>query len=238
VSQRGLANDLELANEIAERFRAAIDHREPPARAETREKLIEVNLTLDEAEALHDVMEHRRTVVATEYQGILYDMAVTYLVALFEAFLVDSLELVLVAKSEMLRSNRQVSYETALQFADRAELVRFMARRELGEMTYKTFAQQLAYIARQFGIDFERAGVLPGALIEVMARRNLLVHNSGIVNSVYLGHVHDSPHALGQRLVTDDCYWSTTVETVRAAIDAVHSQLVAKFAPPTEPQER
>ena len=51
-------------------------------------------------------------------------------------------------------------------------------------------------------------------LSEIYARRNIFVHNSGIVNPSYLLAVPDSKAKLGDKLSVDDSYMKTAFETV------------------------
>jgi hypothetical protein len=75
---------------------------------------------------------------------MLLDIALIYRAALWEAFVTDGFRSVPVARPEMLRSSRQVTYETALAFPDRAAMIDFIAQREIGEMSYKSFRDQVS----------------------------------------------------------------------------------------------
>jgi hypothetical protein len=109
---------------------------------------------------------------------------------MFDGYLSDSFMAVLCHRPEMLRSGTQLSYEIILDSKDRIELIELMARRDLGEVSYKPVRAQAAYYERRFGVSLEvPQHVTQIDLSECMARRNTLVHNTGIVNAQYLGDV-------------------------------------------------
>ncbi len=55
-----------------------------------------------------------------------------------------------------------------------------MAAREISGIAYKNLTDQIRYYAECFDVDLASAdGVLVDSLTEVVARRNLLVHNAG-----------------------------------------------------------
>lgn len=59
------------------------------------------------------------------------------------------------------------------------------------------------------------------ALKEIYARRNILVHNSGIVNSSYLNNVKNSAHKTGDRLNADREYLENAFNIVKKIINVI-----------------
>jgi hypothetical protein len=190
-----------------------------------------VEFTTEETALMLDVVEEYMEVVQ-RFPAMLMEMALVNLLASFDAFVADAFRAVLVSRPEMLRSNRQLSYETILSYEDRDGLIGAMAAREVNDIAYKSLSDQIRYYAEHFGVDLATAdGVVIADLIEVAARRNLLVHNAGIVNNLYAVAVPGSSAALGDRLGVEADYWTNAIELLTAAVSAIDRGLRDKFAP-------
>jgi len=87
-----------------------------------------------------------------------------------------------------------------------------MARREINELSYKSMADQSDYYKAKFNIDLADSGVELAALVEIRSRRNLLVHNNGIVNDMYMETVKYTTYNLGERVEITFDYWNKCKE--------------------------
>src|SRR5215208_5049331 len=117
---------------------------------------------------------HART---TRYPALMLNMAFIYMVALYDAYAADAMTATLEARPEMMKSARQLSYDDVITLVQHGELFGHMARREVADTAYKSFADQVARCKKRFGVDLVPEGVAEDDLIEAFARRNLLVHN-------------------------------------------------------------
>jgi hypothetical protein len=191
-----------------------------------------IPLTDEEAKWLKDLAENYLQ-HAGRFRTMLLDMALVNLVALLDAFLADSFTAVLAARPEMLRSRqRQLSYETVLSFDDYEQLTTHMAQREIGGTSYKSMPDQLAYYKQRFNVDLEQTeDVSVPDLVEAVARRNLLLHNNGVVNLTYLALVPQARASIGDTLEVDDAYWERAAENIPRAAREVGSALRVHFAP-------
>jgi hypothetical protein len=239
ATQRGFVGELKLAQGIQEKLKIGLKGGEepPPPTATADDKLKRIELTEDEVRALLDVVARARARITERYPGMLLNMALIYLAALFDAFMSDSLASILAARPDMLRSSKQLTYESALSFDDRDAMVEFMAQREIGEMGYKSFKDQLSYYKTRVGVVLDGAAVDAAQFVELTARRTVLVHNNGAANQIYVTLVGDTSVRLGDRLDVDDVNWANSVEVVTRAVTAISEQLEAKFASPASPRE-
>jgi hypothetical protein len=174
---------------------------------------VSVELSEQELELLVEVLTYRLQSL-TAYPKMTHEMALIYLVALFDAFTVDCLSSVLAERPEMLRSSKQITYERALEFEDRAALIAHLIEREMIDVGYKSVADQAEYIHQKLNIRLEESGVTIAELTELHARRNLLVHSRGVVNSVYIAATRNNVTRVGDRLTVDDAY-------LKRALDAL-----------------
>ena len=115
--------------------------------------------------------------------SMLFNMAFVNALAVFDAFITDVFCAVLVVREEMLRLNKKsISYRHLLTFSSMKEMKRYMAFKEINELSYSTVRAQWEEYTRRFNIKLNDAGVDISQLEDIMAQRNLLAHNNGVAN--------------------------------------------------------
>ena len=231
-SKRGVASALEMAASTQERF--AIHLRgdvPPPPPGVPESELVQVELSLEQLEVVADLWDRHVALIEARYPTMLLEMALIYLMALFDAFVADSYTAVLVARPEKLKSKKQLSYEVALSFEDRESMIRHMASREINEIGYKSLRDQIAYYEDHFDVDLRHSDEFSvEQLVEISARRNLLVHNNGVVNGIYVTLVPGTTTRLGERINSDDSYWEDACAVIDSAAAETRRLLLEKFA--------
>jgi hypothetical protein len=150
--------------------------------------------------------------------------------ALFDAYLSDIFETVVRNRPEILRSKKQLTYEKALEFSSIEDLVNYLAKRELHELSYKSIKDQMDYYRDRFGLAISDCGVSIEALSELRARRNLFVHNNGIVNHIYLELVPTAAYAPGDPISVDSAYFENAVRNLGIVASFVTAALKEKYA--------
>jgi len=166
-----------------------------------------------------------------KHPTLLLNMAFIYLLAIFEAFLADVFRVVLQARPEMLRSNKQLTYQAIVSLGSKDELISHMAARELHEIGYGSTRDQWSYYRDRFGVDLAKAGIAIEKLIEMYAERNLLVHNNGLVNNIYLESVRTPKFKKGGRVEITLDAWNDFAQTVEKAASFVKKTLLRRFFP-------
>ena len=106
------------------------------------------------------------------------------LTTVFEAFLFDFIRLLLTNEPRHLAQKEQIEVGVALSAADREALVLLIAERELDELKYDRPVawfdiNKLIKLGCPTKDEVER-------FAEMKAARDLIIHNSGIVNKTYL----------------------------------------------------
>lgn len=71
-------------------------------------------------------------------------------------------------------------------------------------------------------------------LIEIYQRRNLFVHNGGVVNSIYLSKVKDSDKAIGDRLEVTEDYLDNAIDKIHVLFSLIACELWKKDLPEDE----
>jgi hypothetical protein len=150
-------------------------------------------------------------------------------VTVFEAFLFDFLRILLTSDPRHLAQKRQIEVGMAISVADRAALVSLIAERELNELRYDRPKAWFEYLHKIVKLrcptdpEVERVA-------EMKAARDLLIHNSGIVNEIYLNKAGTKARfAAGEKVVIDRPYfdecWALTKKLVDDLATSVKSRL-------------
>lgn len=194
-----------------------------------REGFISVSLEESEMDLLVETMRFSKE-RAEMYPNLMLRMSYIYLMSLFDAFVSDVLESVIKSRPEMLRSKKQITYEKALEFSSIDEMVEYLARRELNELGYKSIKEQSDYYRERFGIVLSDSGVSIEMLAELRCRRNILVHNNGVVNHIYLEQVPYSNYSQGEMLPVELGYFKAAEKSLCAVARFLVLEIIRKHA--------
>ncbi|MFG1834124.1 hypothetical protein [Micromonospora chersina] len=201
--------------------------------AELPAKTKQMELTTDELAALVKVMRRSHGTFDLQPQ-ILREMVLIYSCALFDGLIADTLQTVFVHVPAQLQSGRKLTYEEALAFDSRQDLVAELAHRETIEVTRQNIEKQMAYFSTTHHLDvLESAGVTLDDIVKVTEQRNLFVHNNGIASTSYV-QKHDNTRTPGKRIVLEDEEMRESIRHLARVGNEVINGLVRKFAPNTE----
>lgn len=193
------------------------------------ETLAPLGLTPEETDTVVAAVELIRGYTDT-YPELTVRMSFVYLVALFDAYLIDVFYQVILHRPEILKSGKQLTYEKLLDFPSREAMIEFLAKRELNELSYKPLGEQVRYYEDRFGVSLEASGTPTELLVQIRATRNLLVHNNGVVNHIYLEQLPASRARLGARVKVSFEYLSMAVSALGKVSDHVAATLIKKHS--------
>lgn len=182
--------------------------------------------------------KNRATGTAAD-QGMLSNLATPYVtdylataalqrfVSLFEDFIFDLLRLWLAAYPGSL-AKKQIEFGTALQAPDKAALTLAVVDRELNELKYERVAEWFAYLERLVKLGCPTAAEV-GRLAEIKASRDILAHNKGVANAVYVSKAGKLARcAAGEPLEISEQYLRQSWETIRKVVRDVAAAAVKK----------
>ena len=149
-----------------------------------------------------------RTRFLRNQRQILLEMFVSRLVDNFQSYLVDLIRLVLRSRPTMLSTSQQsLTLEELLKYGSIEELVHDVIERKVNSLSYEGFTELHAWCADR-GIPLQVSGQSRIAVIELIATRNVIAHNRGIVDERYVRIVGSPRFALGahRALEVDDLF--------------------------------
>jgi hypothetical protein len=139
---------------------------------------------IQEARQLVQREERARTARQTVPRSLVVAM-----VSEFDAFLSGLVRLLFIHKPDLLAtSDRQFSYKELCDFGGLEQVRDALIEKELEVLLRKSHTEQFDWLESKFGLVLRKELAVWGDFIELTERRNLFVHNAGIVNSLYLSN--------------------------------------------------
>lgn len=169
------------------------------------------------------------TYFSTAKDKYFYSLVHQQQVSLFENLFFDLLRILLLDRPERLSKKKQIDYEVIFNSQTKEELIWKIVDRELNEIKYKNVTEWFEYITNTIGlpkISVEKIA----KLAEAKATRDILVHNAGVVNQIYINKSGDAARFKSGEIIdvsgdyTRDI-WILCVELLITIIDS----LIQKF---------
>jgi hypothetical protein len=141
-----------------------------------------------------------------------------HFVSLFEEFFFGLLGVWLAAYPESL-SKKQLELSTVLDAPDKAAITRVVVDKELDDLKRKSVREWFEYLDKAVKLGCPTTDEIE-SIAEMKASRDILVHNKGIVNQVYVRKAGNrSRYAVGENLEIPPRYhgqcWETMSKVVR-----------------------
>ena len=115
---------------------------------------------------------------------------------------------------------------------DREAIIDQVINQRLASLFYASPQKQLEYLDKAIGVEVEAS--IWKKWIEIKARRDLWIHNAGIVNQIYLDKVRDSAqYPLGKEATITPQYFQETVAFTKRMIGCIEHEVRVKFSEET-----
>ncbi|TAJ93212.1 MAG: hypothetical protein EPO31_03100 [Gammaproteobacteria bacterium] len=146
-------------------------------------------------------------------------------VSLFESLFFDVIRILLSDRPERLSKKKQIDYESIFSSDTKEEIIWKLIDRELNEIKYKNVVEWFDYLNKMVTLpeidsqDIEK-------ISEAKAARDILVHNSGIINQIYINKSGGSARfTIGQKIDVSGDYtrdiWQLFVELLVTIVDSI-----------------
>ena len=173
-----------------------------------------------------------------EQKAVLMPMVFVYLVTIWDAFVFDTVRRILRVHPQLITANRDAKTEVNKAFLWDARSIEDVRNHLIEEMV-----QDLDYDRKKlmkcftdyWGINWEKSGIPLDELVEIRARRDIWVHNKGMVNRQYLDMVGE--HASfeeGQVAEIDAQYINDCVDKLKTLALYIHGIAYVKHYAKTD----
>ena len=130
----------------------------------------------------------------------LFEMLFCRAIDNYLTYISELLTLIYTTRPEMLRSNETVTMEEIFQCGNMEELVSRQTERKVLELSYNGLRKLDCELTKRTSFCLFQDPDDLAIAAAIMEKRNLVVHNRGIVNRKYLKMVPNSPKQPGQKI--------------------------------------
>lgn len=155
------------------------------------------------------------------------------LVTRFEEFLSDYLKILFHNYSAKYIDKQTIKFENIAELECVEQIRDFLVQQEVEKQMYQDYKSLIKLLENNHGMKFDNINDKLDELYEVSARRNIWVHNSGKVNSTYMGIVSNTKYSIGEYAMITYEYLLNTIQTMKTIIVAImleSAKLVCKDA--------
>jgi hypothetical protein len=171
-----------------------------------------------------------RTKLIRELNQELLETFFSRMVDSFEVYLVDILREVLKQRPQIL-SNRQqtLTIEYVLQFPTKEELITDLIETKVNSLSYKGFADLVTWF-KERGIPLSVNEESMPKIVELIATRNIIVHNRGRVDSKYFRGNPSTIYPTGSIRTLDVDYFFEAIGLLNSLVAMTDPKIVKKFS--------
>ena len=170
-----------------------------------------------------------------KYPKVFFPMILIYIVSSFEVYLKEVTKLLLKYDKRVIAdSEKSITYKTLMQYTNYDDLLDFIAVKYVHDMGYKSIEDQIMFLNRKIHINlsFKRAKGLVAnrryvdlnSIVEIFATRNIVLHNGGEVNDIYIDRIESTTFKKGEERVISSDYLLSSFGSLRHAAEAILRQ--------------
>lgn len=151
--------------------------------------------------------------------------------AQFEAFLFDIIKEILLDDIRKIKITvcginfcKNIDINEVIDSSNKEEIINTIINKNLASLFYAAPKQQLEYLNKIAGIS--ELEELFNNWIEIKATRDLIIHNQGFVNQVYLEKSgNKARQVLNKKIPIDDVYFKQTLANIKSLIGKITSKI-------------
>lgn len=152
--------------------------------------------------------------------GYLASATFQHFVSLFEQFVFDLLRAWLTEYPNSL-SRKQLQFGTVLDAKNKNEIVTAIVQKEVQEIIYKRIAEWFNYFENIASLGYPTEDQIL-KLAEIKASRDVLVHNNGIANSIYVDKsMGQARFASGETLELPEQYHRESWQLIKKVVSDI-----------------
>ncbi len=160
--------------------------------------------------------EYQKFEAREKQKEILYRGSLLLVVTYFENLIASVLRENFAKYPQRIALNeKSVSYKMLTEVNDIEEIKDILIDQEVTNKMYESLLDWKNYFQKNIKLELKAWEEKFDVLQEIIARRNLYVHNNGIINNIYIKLIHDDDqYSLGEELIIDREYIDESVNTI------------------------
>lgn len=156
----------------------------------------------------------------------------------YMTYLSELLALIFQSRPETLRSSEQERLDFILQHSTMEDLIAAISEKRVLSLSYRGMSDLASHLSERFGLQiFEGSQALENA-VRIVEVRNLVVHNRGVVNKVFLQRVPGVRATLGESIEVTMRGAHEDADFLAMSVTRIDSEAAQKYGlPQTERRE-
>ena len=135
---------------------------------------------------------YRKVEIEEKQAEILYSGSLMLLVTYFENLVSGVFKKDFIKHPQRVAlDEKSVSYKVLSEFGNVIDVKNFLIDQEVTNKMYGSFSEWKYFFNKQMKLELESWDKKSNVIMEIIARRNLFVHNNGIINNIYINLVKD-----------------------------------------------
>lgn len=181
-------------------------------------------------ETLENIEKHGATGALRKlHRTLLLEMMLCRAADNFLAYVAELLAVVFRTRPETLRSSESVRLDDVLKHASMEDLVHDLAERRVNQLSYQGMRDLSAYLSDRLGFElFPKPESLERA-VRIIESRNIIVHNRGLVNELFLSRAPRASANVGEPLDLDTDLIFDDLEFIALSVYEMDARAVQKF---------
>jgi hypothetical protein len=166
---------------------------------------------------------------AKDFHRLCDEMLLCRTVESLDKYLTEMLLVVFLKHPEALKSSETVKIADVLTWGNSDEIVRRLAERKVNALNYQKFDDILIYLCSDLGLPIVLDEALVGATREAIEVRNIIVHNSRVINMTFLKRTKRFDLVEGQLFPLTLDYVLERGKSIRLLVEALDSAFINHF---------
>ena len=234
----GIDKEVEQANEILEKFadlkgkpgRVPKDYKqqfeinEKEKKEKDEETKYVINMDDRTALLLKNTMIFAKN-NKIELNNHLYSIMLVYAWGSFETYLLMLFEELFEKNPNMLKSSESISYKEVIE--NEKEIFQHIINKELEKIGHFSLDKYLDYLKKKLNLVFPRNTI--DRLNSIYLLRNIVAHNTGIVNKVYLDKIPKGVRIRNNEILLSKTFIEKTLSLINATTSKTEKYVIEKF---------
>lgn len=151
------------------------------------------------------------------------------LVSIYEGYLFDLMKEIYLKYPQKLSSKKQIAISSILEAINKEELVYVVIARELNEIKYQSLDKWHTKLCDLFAVE-QIDDNLTKVMVEIKSTRDLIVHNDGIINEIYIEKTKEKARGeIGNKISCEGDYFKESWATVVGLMTDIKKLIIDKY---------
>ena len=165
---------------------------------------------------------------------------VIYACSIFDFFLNETIRLTILKKPNLLSSEKKTIPFYELLINSKEEIIESVVDKYIHELSYKSISDRIKYMSDKFELDisfqnhnkidtFYSTVINLDEVIEIFAIRNIVIHNQGKANKLFLDSIRNTIYKLNDYVIIDDDLIASLIKSLMITASSISRQSIMRY---------